>query len=54
MVVFSDDTMTVTFVVSQVAPALADDEQEATRLVEKARLTLDSFILDLFSRRAGS
>ena len=37
----------VTLVVPQVAPALAaDDRQEATGLVEKARLTLDSFMSD--------
>ena len=36
----------VTLVVPQVALALADDRQEATGLVEKARLTLESFISD--------
>ena len=33
-------------VVSQVSPALADGKQEETRLVEKARLTLNSFMKD--------
>jgi len=33
-------------VVSQVAPAFANDKQEAAQLVEKSRLTLDSFMND--------
>jgi SH3 domain-containing YSC84-like protein 1 len=41
-------TMLVTcaLVVAPVAPAYANDKQEATQLVEKARLTLDSFMND--------
>ena len=38
--------LTATLVVSQAVPAPADDKQEATQLVEKARLTLDSFMKD--------
>ncbi len=37
---------TVALVVSQAVPAFADDRQEATQLVEKARLTLNSFMSD--------
>ena len=33
-------------VIFQVVPAFADDHQEATQLVEKTRLTLDSFMKD--------
>ena len=38
--------MAITLVASQVAPAMAEDKQEATQLVEKARLTLDNFMKD--------
>ena len=38
--------ITVALVVSQAVPAFANDKQEATQLVEKARLTLDSFMSD--------
>lgn len=38
--------ITVALVVSQAVPASANDKQEATQLVEKARLTLDSFMSD--------
>ncbi len=33
-------------VISQIVPAFANDKQEATQLVEKSRLTLDSFMND--------
>ncbi len=36
----------VALVVSQATPASANDKREATQLVEKARLTLDSFMSD--------
>ncbi len=38
--------ITVALVVSQAVPAFADDKQEAVQLVEKARLTLNSFMND--------
>ena len=38
--------LTAALVIFQAAPAAADDKQEATQLVEKARLTLDSFMHD--------
>ncbi len=38
--------LTVALVVFQSVPASADDKQEAAQLVEKARLTLDSFMND--------
>jgi lipid-binding SYLF domain-containing protein len=38
--------LTVALIISQGIPAFADDRQEATQLVEKARLTLDSFMSD--------
>ncbi len=38
--------LTVALVIFQVVPASADDRQEATQLVEKARFTLDSFMQD--------
>jgi lipid-binding SYLF domain-containing protein len=38
--------LTVALVSPPVVPAFANDQQEATQLVEKARLTLDSFMSD--------
>ena len=38
--------LTAALVIFQAVPATADDKQEATQLVEKARLTLDSFMSD--------
>jgi lipid-binding SYLF domain-containing protein len=38
--------LTIALVIFQIVPASADDQQEATQLVEKARLTLDSFMKD--------
>lgn len=38
--------ITVALVIFQVVPASANDKQEATQLVEKAGLTLDSFMSD--------
>jgi len=38
--------LTVTLLSSPVVPAFADDRKEAAQLVEKARLTLDSFMSD--------
>jgi len=38
--------LTVALIFSHVMPASADDKQEATQLVEKARLTVESFMSD--------
>lgn len=37
---------TVALIISQAVPAFADDKQEAMQLVDKARLTLESFMSD--------